>query len=111
MKNSGWLRGVAGALALGALAPAMADTLLVERVEQAEVVSTPARGASMDQVLASYGEPQARAAPVGGDKPQHPPITRWVYASFTVYFEHDKVINSVVNRLTALEQGPKTPGG
>lgn len=111
MKISGWLRGVAGIVALGTLVPAVADTLLVERVEKAEVVSTPARGSSMDQVLASYGEPEARAAPVGGDKPQHPPITRWVYTDFTVYFEHDKVINSVVNRLTALEQGPKDPEG
>lgn len=111
MKISGWLRGVVGVVALGALAPAMADTLLVERVEREQMVATPTRGSSMDQVLASFGEPQARAAPVGGDKPQHPPITRWVYDSFTVYFEHDKVINSVVNRLTALEQGPKPPEG
>jgi hypothetical protein len=90
-----------------AVAPAVvnADVLLVERVDKAAAVP---RGISMDQVLARYGEPAERVAPVGGDRPQHPPITRWVYGDFTVYFEHDKVIDSVANRL-ALEEGPKPP--
>jgi len=83
--------------------PAGADVLLVERVDKAAAVP---RGISMDQVLARYGEPAERIAAVGGDRPQHPPITRWVYGDFTVYFEHDKVIDSVANRL-ALETGPK----
>ena len=94
------------ALAL-AVAPATvnADVLLMERVDKATAVP---RGISMDQVLARYGEPAERIAAVGGDRPQHPPITRWVYGDFTVYFEHDKVIDSVANRL-ALETGPKPP--
>ena len=57
-----------------------------------------------------FGEPAQTFAPVGGNKPQHPPITRWAYASFTVYFEHDKVIDIVQNRSTAFEQGPKPAG-
>jgi hypothetical protein len=93
---------LAAALAL-LPSPAQADVLLVERVDKAAAVP---RGISMDQVLARYGEPAERVAPVGGDRPQHPPITRWVYGDFTVYFEHDKVIDSVANRL-ALETGPK----
>lgn len=85
-----------------------ADVLLVDRVQKEEVLPTPPRGITMDQVLARYGEPAERVAPVGGDRPQHPPITRWVYGDFTVYFEHDKVIDTVANRL-ALEKGPKPP--
>ena len=56
------------ALAL-AIAPAAvdADTLLVERVDKAASVQ---RGITMDQVLARYGEPAERIAPVGGDRPQ-----------------------------------------
>jgi hypothetical protein len=27
-----------------------------------------------------------------------PPISRWVYDHFTVYFEYDKVLHSVVNK-------------
>jgi hypothetical protein len=91
-----------------AAAPAAvhADVLLVDRVQKEAVMPVPPRGITMDQVLARYGEPAERVAPVGGNKPQHPPITRWVYGDFTVYFEHDKVIDTVANRL-ALEQGPK----
>ena len=85
-----------------------ADVLLVDRVQNEAVLPVPPRGISMDQVLARYGEPAERVAPVGGNKPQHPPITRWVYGDFTVYFENDKVIDSVANRL-ALEKGPKPP--
>ena len=32
---------------------------------------------------------------VGGASAQQPPITRWDYPSFSVYFEHDKVIHAV----------------
>ena len=89
------------------LAPSVpADTLLIDRA-QAEY-GHPARGMSMDAVLARYGEPEMRYPPVGGDKPQHPPITRWVYKPFSVYFEHDHVVDAVVNRAYAAEQGIKS---
>lgn len=91
-------------LGLMFVAPSLpADTLLIDRA-QAEY-GHPARGMSMDQVLARYGEPESRSAPVGGDRPQHPPITRWVYAPFSVYFEHDHVVDAVVNRAYAAQQG------
>jgi len=41
-------------------------------------------------LLKHYGEPKQRIAPVGT-----PPITRWVYPEFTVYFEHRQAIYSV----------------
>jgi hypothetical protein len=54
-------------------------------------VATPARGASKDQVEKQFGAPTERVAPVGD-----PPISSWVYPGFTVYFEYDHVIHSVL---------------
>lgn len=80
------------ALALGGVTgAAIGDTLLVESVDSAASVSRPARGMTMDGVLASYGEPGVRAGPVG-----EPPITTWDYGDFVVYFEHQYVIHAVV---------------
>ena len=75
-----------------------ADTLLIERLEGEASQTVPNRGSSMAQVRARFGEPAETRAPVGGDRPRHPPITRWVYSDFTVYFERDRVIDSVLNR-------------
>ncbi|MGN0921378.1 MAG: hypothetical protein ACI4NJ_06635 [Cellvibrio sp.] len=50
----------------------------------------PQRGTLKSKVLAEHGEPTKKYAPVG-----NPPITRWSYTDFDVYFEYDHVINSV----------------
>ncbi|MGD2082686.1 MAG: hypothetical protein PVF91_06960 [Chromatiales bacterium] len=71
-----------------------ADVLLVDAIAQrAAGPARPSNGATMDGVRARYGEPAERLAPVGD-----PPITRWIYDAFTVYFEYDRVITSVPNR-------------
>lgn len=76
--------GVAGADTLGMPAePATSET----------AGPGPMRGMSMQQVRQQYGEPNSKLAPVG-----EPPITRWVYDDYTVYFEHKYVIESVPNR-------------
>lgn len=54
--------------------------------------STPAPGSTMEHVEKQFGKPST-VVPAVGD----PPITRWVYEGFTVYFEHDRVIHSVSN--------------
>lgn len=98
------------ALLLGAcpLAPvAHADVLLIERAEAARDMDLPNRGESMARVERRFGEPSVRFPPVGGDHPQRPPITRWDYPNFSVYFEHDHVVNSVLRRSFAEESGPK----
>ncbi|MCP5144229.1 MAG: hypothetical protein H6978_05345 [Gammaproteobacteria bacterium] len=51
----------------------------------------PQRGATMARVIESLGEPVERLAAVGD-----PPITRWRYNGFTVYFEYDRVLHTVV---------------
>ena len=56
-------------------------------------VSTPSRGITMHKVESEYGSPSERHAAIGS-----PPITRWDYPGFSVFFERDHVIHSVVSR-------------
>lgn len=95
------------AAALIASAPVAADTLLVDRTKQTANAAMPARGMSMADVEARFGVPSERLDPRGGQKRQWPTINRWVYPTFTVYFERNKVIDAVANRATAYEVGPK----
>jgi len=80
-------------------AGAQADTLRVERSVAAappnapEGVLRPVRGMSQNRVRAQFGEPLQVVGPVG-----EPPITRWEYPGFTVVFEHQHVVHSVVHR-------------
>ena len=79
-----------------------ADTLLVERTDQAHVSAVPKRGASMSQVSSQYGAPVTKHAAVG-----KPPITRWDYPAFSVYFEYTHVIDAVLKRASNVEIGVK----
>jgi len=54
-------------------------------------VTTPARGMTMNQVASKFGAPVTKVPAVG-----KPPISRWEYPGFVVYFEADHVIHSVV---------------
>ena len=71
---------------------ALADTLLVEGVSAAEATAAerPARGSSMASVEARFGAPASRSGAIG-----QPPITRWDYAEFVVFFEYDHVVHTV----------------
>ena len=55
-------------------------------------VAAPARGMSMAQVASKFGDPVSKVAAVG-----KPPISRWEYSGFVVYFERDHVIHAVVS--------------
>ncbi len=90
------------ALALLSTPFVQADTLLVERTDQAHVSAVPKRGASMTQVTSQYGAPVNKHAAVG-----KPPITRWDYPAFSVYFEYTHVIDAVLKRASELEIGVK----
>ncbi|WP_369944358.1 hypothetical protein [Xanthomonas medicagonis] len=92
---------------LGVAGVASAETLLVERVKQEPVAAMPARGLSMGEVESRYGAPQQKLDPRGGQKRQWPTIHRWVYPAFTVYFEKNKVVDVVSNKVDADEVGPK----
>ena len=76
------------ALATGLLlqaSPASADTLLVDRVRD------------------------RKHAPVAGpnSRQHNPPITRWDYAGFSVYFEYNHVVDAVAAKSRPEEIGPK----
>lgn len=78
--------------ALAALAlsgPALADELNVPA--PASAADKPGSGMSMEKVEAKYGAPSKRLPAVG-----EPPITRWEYPGFVVFFEHSLVIHTVV---------------
>lgn len=86
-------------LLLGTLAlfgAARADTLILEGLEQSQQTAAqrPARGMTMDKVAAKWGAPAAKDAAVG-----KPPITRWEYGDFVVFFEYDHVIHAVAKHL------------
>ncbi|MBN4078706.1 hypothetical protein JYT96_01735 [Gammaproteobacteria bacterium AH-315-C21] len=54
-------------------------------------VTVPNTGMSMEQVENKFGRAPSSLPSVG-----EPPITRWEYSGFTVYFEHQHVIHSVI---------------
>ncbi|MGH1373439.1 MAG: hypothetical protein ACRBBW_15470 [Cellvibrionaceae bacterium] len=57
---------------------------------QSQNVDKPALGMTMDSVRTLFGTPVTQSPPRG-----EPPITRWEYNDFVVYFESDLVIHSV----------------
>jgi hypothetical protein len=90
--------------------PLLADTLLIERVNVAGHADLPKRGSSMSQVEARHGAPVQKFAAVGGGGPKTPPITRWQYETFSVYFENSHVVNAVLTKASDLELGPAPVG-
>ena len=57
----------------------------------AKNIATPARGSSKEAVLAQFGEPGSREPAVG-----EPPISVWHYSEFSVFFEHNLTLHSVL---------------
>ena len=83
--------------AAAGLQSAGAETIVVD--EQVKVrdaaVETPGKGMSMGAVEQRFGAPSQKHGAVGGGNAHQPPITRWDYAGFSVFFERDLVIHSV----------------
>jgi hypothetical protein len=78
-------------LALAAM-PLAAETVVVDGQVALRAVSAdlPPRGTSMAKVEERFGAPKQRHAAVG-----QPPITRWDYQGFSVYFEYQHVVHAV----------------
>jgi len=79
-------------LALPCASPVVADVLLMEGIQSAPAVNVPRNGITMAQVRQQYGNPVTERPTVG-----EPPITRWDYDGYSVFFEHDLVLHSVVH--------------
>lgn len=83
-------------LSAGLASVSQADVVKLGVGEQGESnssVDRPHRGMSKEDVVARFGQPQNRHAPVGD-----PPISSWDYEKYTVYFEYDRVLHSVLHR-------------
>lgn len=75
-----------------------AETLEMEGTASADPLAydrsaRPTRGMTQARVEATYGAPRQTDAAVGD-----PPISRWHYEKFVVYFEYDRVIHAVLKR-------------
>ncbi len=71
---------------------ASADVLLIQQVRQGGRLDLPPNGMSMNEVEAAYGTPQEKRVAVGD-----PPISRWVYDRWSVYFEWDRSLYTVLH--------------
>jgi hypothetical protein len=81
-------------LTLGAVA-SHATVLLLDGIESdaQSAAERPKSGMTMANVEKTFGMPAERHDAVG-----KPPITRWDYPTFSVYFENDRVIHAVARR-------------
>lgn len=79
-----------------------ADVLLIERIDSKSGLSLPSTGQTMAKVKTGFGDPEMQYDAVG-----EPPITRWDYPGFSVYFEHQHVITTVLKKSSATEIGVK----
>jgi hypothetical protein len=81
------------ALLAGVAAPSSAEEVTVPAAtaQPAPAGERPERGMKMDAVEARYGAPATRYPAVG-----QPPITRWDYPGFVVFFEGDLVLHAVM---------------
>ncbi|HET8807972.1 MAG TPA: hypothetical protein VFM76_06310 [Methylophaga sp.] len=90
---------IASSVLLFAVAlPAQAEVLSIAEPtyrtpNSAAGVLRPSRGMTMSQVEAKFGSAVKKYAAIG-----EPPITRWRYPQFDVFFEHNLVLHSVVLR-------------
>lgn len=76
---------------------AIADEIKIPVGQQGHTsLSLPARGDARIDVLDRFGLADQEHPAIG-----KPPITRWDYREFSVYFENDRVINSVVHHQRA----------
>lgn len=79
---------------LGSFDLAVAEVITLPLAKADALSGAPVRGASMDDVRAGWGEPAEIVSAVG-----EPPISRWHYPEFTVYFEHQRVLHAAKRRL------------
>jgi hypothetical protein len=85
------------ALAFSPVLPA--DVLLIDEVRQAGQMELPENGLSKADVKARFGEPRQTKSAVGD-----PPISSWEYDRWSVYFEYDLVLFTVLHKGQVLDK-------
>jgi hypothetical protein len=68
-------------------------------------VSLPGRGMNMDNVEHIFGTPLEKRPAVG-----KPPISRWDYADYVVYFEYNMVLHTVMKSGPFSDSKASPPG-
>ncbi len=81
------------ALLFAVFGTAQAETLEMDSMSASSGDARPTRGMTQNSVQSKYGSPVTTRVPVGD-----PPITRWEYQDFVVFFEYDRVIHAVIRR-------------
>lgn len=81
------------AFVFGFIGLASAQTLDMDGTKPAMESAGPTRGMTQASVESKFGTPESRQEAVGD-----PPISRWEYQGFVVFFEYDRVIHSVKKR-------------
>jgi hypothetical protein len=66
------------------------------KVKQEQHYNMPTRGMTMAEVKHEFGAPLKVLPTRGGSSRYQPPIHRWEYAKYIVYFEYKHVIHSVL---------------
>jgi len=91
--NRRWIAALGLSVSLLFSGSLLSETSPLPSSTDTQSMQMPHNGQKMEVVEAQYGAPLKRVSPVG-----EPPISRWVYADFTVYFEENLVLHSVVHK-------------
>lgn len=76
-----------------------ADVLIINEVRQVESMDLPKNGQNKATVEAKFGAPLKKKPAVGD-----PPISSWEYKQFSVYFEYDLVLFTVLEPGAVIEK-------
>ena len=99
------IAGLSSILFLLALStPPQAEEIIIGVAQQASEMTNierPVNGQTKDDVMQKYGPPQEMTDPVG-----NPPISRWTYQNYSVYFEYNSVLHSVLRHQPAVNPNP-----
>ena len=76
-----------------------ADVLLIDEVRQAGRMQLPQNGQNKAAVESKFGAPLERHSAVGD-----PPISNWAYPTYSVYFEYDLVLFTVLHPGAVIEK-------
>jgi len=76
-----------------------ADVLIIDEVRQSERMELPKNGQDKTTVQAKFGAPLQKLSAVGD-----PPISSWKYDTYSVYFEYDLVLFTVLHPGAVIEK-------
>jgi len=75
-----------------------ADVLIIDEVRQVAKMDLPENGQTKAIIETKFGAPEQRHSAVGD-----PPISRWDYGYYSVYFEYERVLFSVLHPGNVIE--------